>query len=131
MKNDEKKNDGIAAVAEVKAEEPKATTTTTEAPVKNRKTPPGERRYELIKSPTERPKGLQRKIVLEILENAKAENKGPMTSKEVAKLAGQMGLVAAAGVEPSCGYHLHQLELLGFAKVFNPTIVEEPAAKAA
>ena len=99
----------------VVAEQPK---TETPAPaVKEVKTSPRDRKYVLIAAPAITPKGKQRQIVLDILKEAKA----PMSAAEVAKLAGPMGLRAAAGVEASCGWHLHQLTLLGIARVENPS----------
>ena len=96
--------------------------TTTE--IKTTKTSPKDRKYVFLAAPKESPKGKQRQIVLRIL----LEAKEPMTAHEAAKLAGPLGLTAAAGVEASVGWHLHQMTLLGIAKVVNPTTFEQPTA---
>lgn len=102
------------------AEQPKqqvAETTTKSTPV-------NERRYKLVAEPSIAPKGKQRQIVL----NALKSTKNPMTVKEVAAFAAQNGLTAVGGIEPSCRYHLHHLQILKIAEVVNPTVTIEKKA---
>jgi len=74
-----------------------------------------DRKYRLVNPPSIAPKGRQRQIVLHIL----TESQKPMSPKEVAELAGPMGLYAVGGILPSCQYHLHQMALMGIVEVVN------------
>lgn len=117
-------------VAAVEVETPKATKAANKPvaqpaePKAPRSTPVNERLYSLEAQPSIAPKGKQRQIVLKIL----ADSKTPLTVGDVAKAAELAGLTAVGGIEPSCRYHLHHLVKLGFAKIGNPTIVNEEKA---
>lgn len=109
----------------VVAETPKAAEQKPTTEVKPKATPVNERLYKFIAQPSIPPKGKQRQIVLSIM----AGSKEPLTVGQVAKAATTAGLTAVGGVEPSCRYHLHHLEKLGFVEVINPkTNVETVAA---
>lgn len=95
--------------------------------VSTKSTPVNDRQYKLVAEPSIAPKGKQRQIVLAALKSA---NGKPMTVKQVAEFASKNGLSAVGGIEPSCRYHLHHLNLLKIAEVVNPTVtIEKPAAK--
>lgn len=117
MKN-EKKIENSAVVTEA------AVPATTET--KTKKTPTNERMYQLVAAPSIPPKGKQRQIVIAALQQD--PNRG-FSGKEVAEYATKAGLQATAGVLASCLWHLHHLELLGIAKVLNPSITVEVAKK--
>jgi hypothetical protein len=121
-----KKNETPAQQTEVSVAAETTETPKTVETAKEIKTSPRERKYKLLTAPTLTPKGKQRQIVLEILKTA--EN--PMTAAEVAKLAKPMGLSAAAGVEASVAWHLHQMAILKIAEVVNPTSAVESAPPA-
>lgn len=72
-----------------------------------------DRKYKLSASCPSSFKGAQRQIVRNILANSKE----PMTPAEVAPLADAAGLKSITPTLASVRYHLHHLQLLGFAEV--------------
>lgn len=104
----------VTANTNVVAETP---VTATAEPV-IRTTPVNERQYK-IKGDKPALKSKQASIVLDIL----AASEGPMTIKQIAPIAGEKGLLAVGGIEPSVRYHLHHLTKAGITEVKNPTIV--------
>lgn len=82
------------------------------APAKATVTSVNDRKYKLTESCPSSFKGAQRQIVRNILANSKE----PMTPAEVAPLADQAGLKSITPTLASVRYHLHHLQLLGFAE---------------
>ena len=99
--------------ASVKLEDGTVVTGTLVSTTRN-STPVADRKYQLQENCPVSFKGKQRQIVRDILAT---DQKKEWTLKEVTKLAIEKGLQAVGGVEDSCRYHLHNLNLAGFVKV--------------
>jgi hypothetical protein len=92
------------------------------------KTKQRERIYRFVKNPPTAPKGLQRLIVLGIMRTADHA----MSVREVADLAGPLGLTANAGVLDSVAWHLHQMAKEGQVALVNPfSTISQPDQPAA
>jgi hypothetical protein len=106
----------------VVAEEPKAAVVGKVVEMVERKTPPDQRRYRLIKRPQITPKGHQRQVVLQLLLEAALAKKPDISADEmVADAEKRFNYYAAAGTALSIRWHLHQMKLAGLVAVTNDT----------
>ena len=104
---------------EVVAETPKPVVPVIE--VVQRKTPPDQRRYKLIRRPSTAPKGNQRIIVLHLLIEALKAGKTDISAEEMVDAANSLHYHAEAGTLASIRWHLHQMKLAGFVQLTNET----------